>query len=91
MAEQSDTTNPSASSPDRDEKIRNLVKDLDDPLGRIVECKGTILHLTDFIDDEALKDVFSRVSSDLDHQVCIARKLFADLHTVAVRGEEVAS
>ena len=30
MAEQSDTTNPSSSSPDRAEKIRNLVNDLDD-------------------------------------------------------------
>ena len=91
MAEQSDTTNPSASSPERAEKIRKLVFDLDGPLGRINECKGTICHLTDFIEDEALKDVFFRVSSVLDHQVCIARKIFADLHTVAVRGEEVSS
>ncbi len=91
MAEQSDTTNLSSSSPERADKIRNLVQDLDSPLGRIAECKGTLMHLSDFIDDDALKSIMFRVSLDLDHEVCIATKVFNDLHTVAVRGEEVSS
>ncbi len=47
MAEQSDTTNPSSSSPDRAEKIRNLVNDLDDADIGIeagtIEFRGPIL------------------------------------------------
>ena len=91
MADKPNSTNPFASSPERAEKIRSLVNDLDGPLGRIAECKGTLMHLSDFIDDDALKSIMCRVSMDLDLEVNKAKRTFNDLHTVAVRGEEVSS
>ena len=77
--------------PDRMDVIKSGVFELDDLIGERNTCFTTLCKLTDFVEPQHLKHTMFEVTTDLGSTVIKMRRIFNDLHTVAVRGEEVSS
>ena len=85
MAEQSDTTNPST------DVIKRGVFDLDDVITWSEDCCTTLGKLAEYVEPQHVQQSMFAVNTDLGAELIKMRRIFNDLHTVAVRGEEVSS